>query len=82
MELYLIVYLMLLHLVEGISDIFGNHVKICDNEIELKEIMATANDWVPSPEVRKAMSIDILKQHSFDARAEKIIKEFFKRNVL
>ena len=68
--------------VEGISDIFGNHVKICDNELELKEIMATANDWVPSPEVRKAMSIDILKQHSFDARAEKIIKEFFKRNVL
>ncbi|MGH2343359.1 glycosyltransferase (plasmid) [Segnochrobactraceae bacterium EtOH-i3] len=59
--------------VEGIADIFGDHVKTVGSAEELVELANHIKDWAPADKMRLDKSKQILSDHSFDRRAHQIL---------
>ncbi|KQU97717.1 hypothetical protein ASD00_17160 [Ensifer sp. Root31] len=60
--------------VAGIEQIFGAHVKVYSNAGDLKDLTDGVHDWMPTIEQRRAMSAELLSNHSFDSRARQLIE--------
>lgn len=62
--------------VEGISELFGDHVRTCSNTSDLRALIEGIRDWAPDVERRREKSREILAAHSFEARATQLIDLF------
>ncbi|NRP21072.1 UDP-Glc:alpha-D-GlcNAc-diphosphoundecaprenol beta-1,3-glucosyltransferase WfgD [Ensifer adhaerens] len=60
--------------VAGIEQIFGPHVKVYSNAGNLKDLTDGVYDWMPPIEQRRAMSAELLSNHSFDRRARQLLE--------
>ena len=59
--------------VEGIEEMFPGHVRVYRTSAELIDLAKTISDWAPPLHRRRELSREILRLHSFDARAKQFI---------
>ena len=59
--------------VEGLEATFGGHVRTYRTRAELADLVLGIQDWAPTLSQRREISNDILRLHSFDARAAQFV---------
>jgi hypothetical protein len=61
--------------IDGLSDVFGNVVKTFHDETEMGPLLADPAATFPSYDVRLALAEKVMREHSFDHRAEVLLDD-------
>ncbi|WP_440658024.1 glycosyltransferase [Ensifer adhaerens] len=63
--------------IAGIEQVFGEHVKVYSDARDLEDLTDGVREWVPTLKQRRAMSAELLSNHSFDRRARQLLEYVF-----
>jgi hypothetical protein len=61
--------------IDGLSEVFGDVVKTFHDEIEMRPLLADPDTAFPPREVRLALAETVMREHSFDHRAQTLLDD-------